>query len=108
LKEETNIEVDHLLGYFKDKQSDEYRQVAATQDPLDRTKKLKEYVLKSYKEGTLKDSEFFKYLAWSGQRDLCKMVGYSDKLIDKWGKSTPMETDQGVYVLCAFTWYSLL
>jgi len=120
LNENKSIEVDGILDYFLDKHSDEYRQVvAANQDPLDRTKKLQQYVLKSYKDGTLKDLEFFKYLAWSGQRDLCKMIGYSDKQIDKWQNNMPppntkphitranigsgeeeMETDQGCVCMC--------
>ena len=85
LKEGRIIEVDRLLEFFKDQQSEEFQQLAAaSQDPVDRTNKLKLYVLKSYKNGTLKDLEFFKFLAWSGQKHLCKMIGYSDKQIDKW------------------------
>ena len=90
LSENRSIEVDDLLGYFKDKQSDEYQQLAAAaQNPLDRTKKLKQYVFKCYENKTLRDLEFFKYLAWSGQRDLCTMIGYSDKQIDKWQTNIP-------------------
>ena len=62
MKEGRIIEVDRLLEFFKDQQSEEFQQLAAaSQDPVDRTNKLKLYVLKSYKDGTFKDVEFFKF-----------------------------------------------
>jgi len=122
IEQEKSIEVDELLKYFKNRDSAEYQQVVdANQTPVDRTKKLKALVLKSFHDNTLKDLQFFKYLAWSGQGDLCKMIGYNDKQIAKWMRDKPtnpggkpqlitagndteqdMETDQGVCVcLCA-------
>jgi len=43
------------LDFFNDQQSEKFKQLAAaaSQDPVDRINKLKLYVLKSYKDGTL-------------------------------------------------------
>ena len=121
MEQDKSIEVDEILKYFKDRESVEYQEVVdANQTPVDRTKKLKALVLKSYRENTLKDLQFFKYLAWSGQGSLCKMIGYNDKQIAKWMRDKPtysdskpqlisagndtvqdMETDQGVLCVCA-------
>ena len=115
LKQEKIIQVDGVLKYMNDidRGSEEYQQVVdAGEDSVDRTIKLKALVLKSYRDGKLKDLDFFKYLAWSDQGELCKLIGYGDKQIDKLLKdksehsSKPhiignsavedMETDQGV------------
>ena len=115
LKQEKIIQVDGVLKYMNDidRGSEEYQQVVdASEDSVDRTIKLKALVLKSYRDGKLKDLDFFKYLAWSDQGELCKLIGYGDKQIDKLLKdksehsSKPhiignsavedMETDQGV------------
>ena len=115
LKQEKIIEVDGVLKYMNDidRGSEEYQQVVdASKDSVDRTIKLKGLVLKSYRDGKLKDLDFFKYLAWSGQGELCKLIGYGDKQIAKLLKDRPdsskphingtsaveVETDQGVCV----------
>jgi len=121
IEQDGSIEVDELLKYFRDRESVEYQQVIdANQTPVDRTKKLKTLVLKSYHENKLRDLQFFKYLAWSGQGSLCKMIGYNDRQIAKWMRDKPtypdtkpqlitagnntvqdMETDQGMLCVCA-------
>ena len=86
LKQEKIIEVDGVLKYMNDidRGSEEYQQVVgASKDSVDRTIKLKALVLKSYRDGKLKDLDFFKYLAWSGQGELCRLIGYGDKQIAK-------------------------
>ncbi|XP_065904290.1 uncharacterized protein [Dysidea avara] len=94
LEQNESIKVDELLKYFTDRESTEYQQVAdASQNPVGRTEKLKTLVLKSYRDKKLKDLQFFKYLAWSGQSNLCKMIGYNDKQIAKWMREKPTHSD---------------
>lgn len=93
-EENQNIEVnDELLKQLNDN-SKEYDDLKSQDDPTERTKRLKTLVLKLYKEHSLKDVEFFKYLAWSGQSHLCKLIGYGDKQLDKWVKEKQEQSEQ--------------
>ena len=64
------------------------------------TENLKKLVYRLYEEHKLKDLDFFKYLAWSGQGELCKLIGYGDKQIEKLMKDKPdvLEKDTGSYL----------
>ena len=107
-----SIEVNaELLSYFKEfKDLDEYQSIVGSADPVSTTENLKKLVFKLYKDCRLKDLDFFKYLVWSGQGHLCKLIGYGGKQIDEMMKgkptqkphlqlqtdgSSPMETDTG-------------
>ena len=84
--ENKSVEVNaELLSYFKEfKDLDEYQTlVDSIEDPVSRTENLKKLVFRLYGEYRLKDLEFFKYLVWSGQEDLCKLIGYGHKQIEK-------------------------
>ena len=83
--EHKNVEVSgELLSYFhKFGDLDEYQSlVDSVEDPVSRTENLKKLVFRLYGEHRLKDLDFFKYLVWSGQKDLCKLIGYGDKQIE--------------------------
>ena len=86
LDEKPNVEVtvnDELLEWLYD-DSEEYQNlIKSRNDPIGRKENLKNLVFKLYKERKLKDIVFFKYLAWSGQGHLCKLIGYKDKQLDK-------------------------
>ena len=87
LDKEQNVEVtDELLEWLYD-DSEEYRNlIKSRDDSIGRRESLKKLVFKLYKEKKLKDVVFFKYLAWSGQDHLCKLIGYGGKQLDKWMK----------------------
>ena len=61
------------------------------ENPARKTENLKKLVFKLYGEHKLKDLDFFKYLVWSGQGDLCKLIGYGDKQIEKFEKDKPIQ-----------------
>ena len=87
-----NIEVNaELLSYFKEFEDlDEYRSVVGSLDnPVSRTENLKKLVFRLYGDHKLKDLDFFKYLVWSGQENLCKLIGYGHKQIEKMMKDKP-------------------
>ena len=89
-----SVEVNsELLSYLgKCGHSDEYKDlVDSLADPTSRTENLKRLVFKLYKDHKLKDLDFFRYLVWSGQKDLCKLIGYGDKQIDKLMKDKPTQ-----------------
>ena len=87
LDKKQNFEItvnDELLEYLYD-DSEEYQNLVKSQnDSIGRKENLKKLVFKLYKGKKLKDVEFFKYLAWSGQSHLCKLIGYRDKQLNKW------------------------
>ena len=89
--EHKSIEVNaELLSYFKEfKDLDEYQSIVGSADPVSRTGNLKELVFRLYGDHRLKDLDFFKYLVWSGQGHLCKLIGHSDKQIEKWMREKP-------------------
>ena len=92
--EHKSIEVNaELLSYFKEfNDLDEYQSVVSSvEDPVSRTKNLKELVFRLYGDRKLKDLDFFKYLVWSGQGHLCKLIGYGDKQIEKSMKEKPAQ-----------------
>ena len=77
---------DELLQWLYDN-SEEYDNLVESQkqnDSIGIKKNLKKLVFKLYKEKKLKDIVFFKYLAWSGQGHLCKLIGYGDKRLKEW------------------------
>ena len=84
---EQNIDVTvnkELLKWLYD-DSEEYQNLIKSQnDSVSRKENLKKLVFKLYREKKLKDVVFFKYLAWSGQGHLCKLIGYGDKQLKKW------------------------
>ena len=88
-----NVEInEELLGYLGNfSHLTEYKDLADlnVQDPAVRTEKLKKLIFELYKLCKLKDVDFFKYLVWSGQGKLCKLIGYGDKQIDKWKNEKP-------------------
>ena len=88
-----NVEINgELLGYFGDfSDLTEYQDLADLNvtDPVVRTEKLKRLIFKLYEIHKLKDVDFFKYLVWSDQGKLCKLIGYGDKQIDKWKNEKP-------------------
>ena len=95
--EHKNVEVsDELLSYFhKFSDLDEYQSlVDSVEDPVRRTENLKKLVFRLYGEHRLKDLDFFKYLVWSGQKDLCKLIGYGEKQIEKLKKDKPPQGNQ--------------
>ena len=85
-----------LLSYFQEfSKLDEYqRLVNSVEDPVSRTENLKKLVFRLYDEKRLKDLNFFKYLVWSNQTDLCKLIGYGDKQIEKLKKDKPPQGNQ--------------
>ena len=86
LDKHMSIEVNaELLSYFKEfKDLDEYQSVVGSvEDPVSRTISLKKLVFRLYRDHRLKDLDFLKYLVWSGQGHLCKLIGYGDKQIEK-------------------------
>ena len=75
-----------LLEWLYD-DSEEYWNLVKSQeqnDSIGKIENLKKLVFKLYKEKKLKDIVFFKYLAWSGQGHLCKLIGYGDKRLNEW------------------------
>ena len=77
---------DELLELLFD-DSEEYRNLVKSQEQnnsIGVIENLKKLVFKLYKEKKLKDIMFFKYLAWSGQGHLCKLIGYGDKKVNEW------------------------
>ena len=94
-KENKCVEVNaELLSYFGDVSGlEEYQNLFDPMgDPTSRTENLKKLVFKLYEDHKLKDLDFFKYLAWSGQGELCKLVGYGDKQIEKLMKDKPSQS----------------
>lgn len=87
---EVNSQLLSYLSKFGDLK--EYKDlVGSVEDPVGRTENLKKLVFKLYNEHRLKDLEFFKYLVWSDQGYLCKLIGYGDKQIEKLMKDKPTE-----------------
>ena len=80
-----------LLKWLYD-DSEEYQNLVKSQnDSVGRKKNLKKLVFKLYEEKKLKDVVFFKYLAWSGQGHLCKLIGYGDRQLKKWMEEMPKQ-----------------
>ena len=92
--ENKSVEVNaELLSYFKEfKDLDEYQSlVDSKDDPASKTENLKKLVFRLYGDHRLKDLEFFKYLVWSGQENLCKLIGYGHKQIEKMKNQKPSQ-----------------
>ena len=92
---EINDELLHYLRQFAD--LEEYKSLKT--DPNNSTENLRKLVYRLYGEHKLKDLDFFKYLAWSGQGELCKLIGHGDRQIEKLMKDKPdvLERDTGSY-----------
>ena len=94
---EKTVEInDELLYYLRQFEDIEEYKVLKTA-PNSGTENLKKLVYRLYGEHKLKDLDFFKYLAWSGQGELCKLIGYGDRQIEKLMKDKPdiLEKDAG-------------
>ena len=90
---------DELLYYLRQFEDlEEYKNLKMAHNSG--TENLKKLVYRLYGEHRLKDLDFFKYLAWSGQGELCKLIGYGDKQIEKLMKDKPdvLEKDTGSYL----------
>ena len=87
---EINDELLYYLSQFED--LEEYKNLKT--DPNSSTENLKKLVYRLFGEHKLKDLDFFKYLAWSGQGKLCKLIGYGDRQIEKLMKDK-LERDTG-------------
>lgn len=87
LDKEQNVEItvnDELLEYLYDDSKEYQNLIESRNDSIGKKENLKKLVFRLYKEKKLKDVAFFKYLAWSGQGHLCKLIGYGDKQLNKW------------------------
>ena len=85
-----------LLEWLYD-DSEEYYNLVESQkqnDSIGIKINLKQLVFKLYKEKKLKDIVFFKYLAWSGQGHLCKLIGYGDKRLNEWMKEKQKQSQE--------------
>ena len=83
---------DELLYYLRQFENlEEYKNLKT--DPNNSTENLRKLVYRLYGEHRIKDLDFFKYLAWSGQGELCKLIGYGDKQIEKLMKDKPVIND---------------
>ena len=83
---EINDELLYYLRQFED--LEEYKNLKM--DPNNSTENLRRLVYRLYGEHRIKDLDFFKYLAWSGQGELCKLIRYGDKQIEKLMKDKPV------------------
>ena len=90
-----NVEInDELLYYLRQFEDlEEYKNLKT--DPNSSTENLRKLVYKLYGEHKLKDLDLFKYLVWSGQGELCKLIGYGDKQIELLMKGKPDVLDKG-------------
>lgn len=96
-KKNQDIKVnDELLKWLNDDSEEYHNLLESVDNPISRTENLKILVLKLYKESKLRDLEFFKYLAWSDQGDLCRLIGYGEKQLVKWKEEKQKQSQEKI------------